>query len=119
MLALLGDDFFRWKRAGRRGQQVGFEFRDRQEQWLRWGDFGVFYIAFTLGEDLRQQVRAFAGFNRRIHRSRRLGGERVRRIAELLGQRSGEEVLPYMTHPGQRLSIAQAVVVMGGQYTDG
>ena len=86
---------------------------------LRRGDLGVFHVTLTLGEDLRQQVGAGVGFYRWVRRCRRLDRQRARRIAELLGQCPGEEVLPHMTHPGQRLSIAQAVVVMGRQYTDG
>ena len=119
LLALLRDDFFLWEWRGGRWQQLGFEFGDGQEQWLRWGDLGVFDVALALGEDLRQQVGTGAGLYRRVRRCRRLGGERVRRFTELFGQRPGEEVLPDMTHPGQRLGIAQAVVVMGRQYTDG
>jgi len=118
-LALLGDYFFFRERRRGRWQQLGFELGNRQEQWLRWHDLGVFHIALTLGEDLRQQVGAFAGFYRRVCRGRRLGGERVWRFTQLLGQRSGEEVLPHMTHPSQRLGIAQAIVVVGRQYTDG
>ncbi|RMT58540.1 hypothetical protein ALP43_200311 [Pseudomonas azotoformans] len=118
-MALLDDDFFFRERRRGRWQQLGFELGNWQEERFRRGDLGVFHIALTLGEDLRQQVGAFAGFNRRVCRGRRLGGERVRRFTELLGQRTGEEVLPHMTHPGQRLGIAQAVMVVGRQYTDG
>ncbi|CAI2795543.1 Uncharacterized protein PFLU_1247 [Pseudomonas [fluorescens] SBW25] len=119
LLALLGDDFFFRERCGGGWQQVGLELGDRQEQRLRRRDFGVFHVTPTLREDLRQQVGASTRFYRWVCRCRRLHRERVRRIAKLLGQCPGEEVLPHMAHPGQRLGIAQAVVVVGRQYTDG
>jgi len=117
LLLLLGDQFFRRIRWRGRWQQLQFEFGDGQEQRLGGGDLGVFHVTCALGDDLRQQVTAFTGFNRWIYRDCHGLGERAGRVAELFGQRLGEEVLPHMTDPGQRLGIAQAEVVVGRQYT--